>query len=313
MKNNKLDSKKNYYCSNCGKYGHILKKCTESVTSLGVICAKFVNLPIKEDSFNQFISNRYIDIDNYNFSHIDNINKLDYFKKNIKFLMIQRKHSLSYIEFIRGKYDLKDNDKLNRLFKNMCPEEIAKISYLNFDDLWNNLWQQTSKTKTFQKEFKASKLLFEKLISTKQIYNLINIIPDYDTPEWGFPKGRRNIFEKNLDCALRELEEETSLTNNKFNILHNINCVNEEYVGTNNVQYKHLYYLGYMDNDSIPDDYFEDINNYEVAKVKWCSWDEATSIIREYYHEKIKVINMVYFLFLNLYIEYINKDGLYAI
>ena len=48
MKNNKLDSKKNYYCSNCGKYGHILKKCTESVTSLGVICAKFVNLPIKE-------------------------------------------------------------------------------------------------------------------------------------------------------------------------------------------------------------------------------------------------------------------------
>jgi 8-oxo-dGTP pyrophosphatase MutT (NUDIX family) len=313
MKNNKLDTKKSYYCSNCGKYGHILKKCTESITSLGVICAKFDNLPIKEESFNRFLSSRYIDIENYNFSHIDNISKLDYFKKNIKFLMIQRKHSLSYIEFIRGKYDIKNIDKLSMLFKNMCPEEITKISCLNFDDLWNNLWQQTSKTKTFQKEFKASKVLFEKLISTNEIYNLIKVIPDYDTPEWGFPKGRRNIFEKNLDCALRELEEETSLKNNKFNILHNINCVNEEYIASNNVQYKHLYYLGYMSADTIPDDYFEDINNYEVAKVKWCSWDEANSIIRDYYHEKIKVINMVYFLFLNLYIEYIGKDDTIAI
>jgi ADP-ribose pyrophosphatase YjhB (NUDIX family) len=199
------------------------------------------------------------------------------------------------------------------LFKNMCPEEITKISCLNFDDLWNNLWQQTSKTKSFQKEFKASKVLFEILISTNEIYNLIKVIPDYETPEWGFPKGRRNIFEKNLDCALRELEEETSLKNNKFNILHNINCVNEEYIATNNVQYKHLYYLGYMSADTIPNDYFDNINNYEVAKVKWCSWDEANSIIRDYYHEKIKVINMVYFLFLNLYIEYIGKDDIIAI
>lgn len=313
MKSNKPDTKKSYYCSNCGKYGHISKKCTESITSLGVICAKFDNLPIKEESFNRFLSSRYIDIENYNFSHIDNISKLDYFKKNIKFLMIQRKHSLSYIEFIRGKYDIKNIDKLSMLFKNMCPEEITKISCLNFDDLWNNLWQQTSKNKSFQKEFKASKVLFEKLISTNEIYNLIKVIPDYETPEWGFPKGRRNIFEKNLDCALRELEEETSLKNNKFNILHNINCVNEEYIATNNVQYKHLYYLGYMSADTIPNDYFDNINNYEVAKVKWCSWDEANSIIRDYYHEKIKVINMVYFLFLNLYIEYIGKDDIIAI
>jgi|UniRef100_A0A6C0ISU5 8-oxo-dGTP pyrophosphatase MutT (NUDIX family) len=313
MKSNKPDTKKSYYCSNCGKYGHISKKCTESITSLGVICAKFDNLPIKEESFNRFLSSRYIDIENYNFSHIDNISKLDYFKKNIKFLMIQRKHSLSYIEFIRGKYDIKNIDKLSMLFKNMCPEEITKISCLNFDDLWNNLWQQTSKTKSFQKEFKASKVLFEILISTNEIYNLIKVIPDYETPEWGFPKGRRNIFEKNLDCALRELEEETSLKNNKFNILHNINCVNEEYIATNNVQYKHLYYLGYMSADTIPNDYFDNINNYEVAKVKWCSWDEANSIIRDYYHEKIKVINMVYFLFLNLYIEYIGKDDIIAI
>jgi predicted NUDIX family NTP pyrophosphohydrolase len=31
---------------------------------------------------------------------------------------------------------------------------------------------------------------------------------DYEEPEWGFPKGRRNPNEKNLKCALREFYEE---------------------------------------------------------------------------------------------------------
>ena len=31
----------------------------------------------------------------------------------------------------------------------------------------------------------------------------------WDTPEWGFPKGRRNYQENDLTCGLREFEEET--------------------------------------------------------------------------------------------------------
>lgn len=310
MKSSKSTTKKSYYCSNCGKYGHVSKKCDEPVTSLGVICVKFVDLPIKEESFKKFIVNKYIEIDNFNFSHIDNISKLDYFKKNIKFLMIQRKHSLSYIEFIRGKYNINDVDHVSGLFKNMSPDEIKNISNKDFDFLWNNLWKKTSKSKAFQKEYRVSKDLFQKLIDSNIIDKLILIKPDYQTPEWGFPKGRRNIFEKNLDCALRELEEETTIKNEQIDILHNINCVNEEYIGTNNLTYRHLYYLGYIGSDSLGEDYFDDISNYEVGKIKWVSWDEASEIIRSYYQEKVKVVNMVYFLFLNLYIEYITKEGL---
>ena len=310
MKSSKSVSRKSYYCSNCGKYGHNIKKCDEPITSLGVICIKFVDLPIKEESFKKFLSNRYIDIDNYNFSHLDNINKLDFFKKNIKFLMIQRKHSLSYIEFIRGKYNLDNKKQIFQLFKNMSPNEIKKIGSLDFDNLWNTLWKKTSKNKVFQKEYKSSKELFEKLISLNIMKELIEIKPEFNSPEWGFPKGRRNIFEKNLDCALRELEEETTVKSEQINILNNINCVNEEYTGTNNLIYKHLYYLGYVTSNNISDSYLEDISNYEVGKIAWLSWDEATEIIRNYYQEKIKVVNMVYFLFLNLYIEYLTKEGI---
>ncbi len=308
MKSNKSVSRKNYYCSNCGKYGHNLKKCDEPTTSLGVICVKFDNLPIKEESIKKFLSSRYLDIENYNFSHIDNINKLDLFKKNIKFLMIQRKHSLSYIEFIRGKYSLDNQLHIYKLFKNMSPDEIKEISNLNFENLWNSLWKKTSKNKIFQKEFKNSKDLFEKLILCGEMEKLLKIKPDYTTPEWGFPKGRRNLFEKNLDCALRELEEETSIKSEDVDILNKISCVNEQYTGTNNLEYRHIYYLGYINQDQHYD--FSDFSNYEVGKIGWFSWEEATDLIRNYYQEKIKVVNQIYFLFMNLYLEYISKESL---
>ena len=32
--------KKKSYCSNCGKYGHINKYCSEPVISVGIICVK---------------------------------------------------------------------------------------------------------------------------------------------------------------------------------------------------------------------------------------------------------------------------------
>ena len=309
MKSSKSVSRKTYYCSNCGKYGHNLKKCDEPITSLGVICVKFNNVPINENTFKKFLSSRYLEIDNYNFSHIDNINKLDYFKKNIKFLMIQRKHSLSYIEFIRGKYCLENKNNITKLFKNMAPEEIDNISKSTFDDLWNSLWKKTSKNKIFQKEYKNSKELFEKLKDSGELKTLTEVKPLYQTPEWGFPKGRRNLFEKNLDCALRELEEETTINSEQIEILNKINCVNEEYTGTNNQDYRHIYYLGYAEGHEITDEYLNNISNYEVGKIGWFTWDEATELIRDYYHEKIKVINMIFFLFINLYLEYLSNGS----
>ena len=307
MISNKLISKKNNYCINCGKYRHNVKKCSESITSMGIICTKFIDLPIDNISFLKFLFNKYIEIDNYNFSHVDNIDKLEILKKNIKFLMIQRKHSLSYIEFIRGKYNLNNFDKIKKMFENMSQEEIYKIEELNFDNLWENLWKKTSKIKLFQKEFENSKKKFKKLILDNKIEKLIKIKPLYDGPEWGFPKGRRNLFEKNLDCAIREFTEETKIDINNIFLLNNFDCIIEEYSGTNNINYKHIYYLSFTDN--LIQDYYSDCeDNYEVRKIGWYSWDEAINMIRPYYEEKLKIVNQVYFLFLNLYLEYINNS-----
>ena len=35
-----MNTSKEYYCNNCGKYGHLFKKCRDAITSLGVIAVK---------------------------------------------------------------------------------------------------------------------------------------------------------------------------------------------------------------------------------------------------------------------------------
>jgi 8-oxo-dGTP pyrophosphatase MutT (NUDIX family) len=63
----------------------------------------------------------------------------------------------------------------------------------------------------------------------------------YDTPEWGFPKGRRNYRENNITCAKRELYEETNFREDEYNILNGIYPLVEVMTGTNDKKYKHIY------------------------------------------------------------------------
>ena len=47
----------------------------------------------------------------------------------------------------------------------------------------------------------------------KDFYNIESLInnskTNWITPEWGFPKGRRNYMETDNSCAIREFNEET--------------------------------------------------------------------------------------------------------
>ena len=223
--------------------------------------------------------------------------------------MIQRKHSLNYVEFIRGKYNINNLKKLVNCFELMSKDEIQKIKNNEFDYLWNDLWKETSNHKLYQKEYKKSKKLFNNLKNSDLLDKLLEITPIYDTPEWGIPKGRRNFFEKNIDCAIREFSEETSMKENNHIILKNLYSVQENYIGTNGLNYKHIYYLSITSSDNTIDyenTCFENINN-EIGNIGWFSWDEAVKKIRPYYKSKIELLNKIFLFILNVYLEII-KD-----
>ena len=63
------------------------------------------------------------------------------------------------------------------------------------------------------------------------------------------PKGRRNYKEKDLECALREFEEETGISSLRLNVVENVLPFEETFIGTNHKSYKHKYFLAYLNDN----------------------------------------------------------------
>jgi 8-oxo-dGTP pyrophosphatase MutT (NUDIX family) len=256
--------KRDNYCGNCGDEGHTYRRCLAPIMSLGVILYKVVD------------------------------NRLMY-------LMVQRRDTLGYVEFMRGKYNLENSKYIFELFKIMTENERLKILNNDFDFLWRNLWMNKN-LKKFQNEYNNSKKKFNLLkkgvnidgheLSLLNTHNNVPIV--WKTPEWGFPKGRRNAKEGDLDCAKREFEEESGYTEDSYQIDDSIAPIVELFSGSNNIRYKHIYYIGKSMNDvslAINKDNFNQAS--EISQIKWSSFTDSSESIRVYNIEKKDVLKKV--------------------
>lgn len=288
------------YCTNCGKFGHMLRECNLPITSLGIISVK-LDLPIDNNFINLLNQKKYIDIDEYNYENIQNLKYLDFFKNKIKFMVIQKKHSNNYIEFIRGKYSIDDENKIIKMLSLMSKHELNLIKSLDFKTLWNNLWLKTSKNKIYEKEFIQSQKLFYSIRKNNIFKKIMSLQSIYNTPEWEFPKGRRNNFEKNIDCAIREFYEETGISKENIILINYSQCLIKEFIGTNNKNYKHIYYLSLCNNNNNIEQNI--ISKNEIGNIKWCNFDEALSLFRNYEQQKIDLITKAFLFYVNIYIN----------
>lgn len=259
-------------CANCGGFGHVYKTCNHPIISYGIICYK-----LEYDSHSNSLCPKY--------------------------LMVQRKDSLAYVEFIRGKYDLSNKEYITKMLQNMTPEERTKIHTQTFDQLWNSMWCRAThspeeNTKNFNKEFKEAKEKFDMLKrgylitltgGDKLYFNLDYIMqntqPLFQDTEWGFPKGRRNINENDISCALREFKEETGIHPRNIRVNRNTKPLEEIFTGSNKVRYKHIYYIAkYVPEKDDDSAYLYDPDNKtqtkEVKDVQWYSYQDAQDRIR---------------------------------
>ena len=125
------------------------------VCSYGILCfninMNITNIMIDNYFNNNYFNNKFINLNDFNSNNLNNVELISNYYDKIKILMIRRRYSLNYIEFIRGKYDCLDKTQLKKIFELMTQEENSNIENGNFDDLWNTLWKETSKNKKYQK------------------------------------------------------------------------------------------------------------------------------------------------------------------
>jgi 8-oxo-dGTP pyrophosphatase MutT (NUDIX family) len=276
------------FCNNCGKHGHIFHQCKNPITSLGIIVfnnnTKINTIKYNEESF----ENQSKEIES------KEIESKEIESKEIEYLMIRRRDSLGYVDFIRGKYPLFNKRYLLNIINEMTNNEKEKLLTKDFDTLWEELWgdyigiQYRSEEKTSKEKFTTLNLGITLLYDT---YNLESIIKLSNTswtePEWGFAKGRRNYNEKDLSCALREFEEETGYDKTSLNLIQNILPLEEIFTGSNYKSYKHKYYLAKLDKQIQPVANFQ---KSEVSKVQWLTFNECLKKIRPYNLERIDIL-----------------------
>jgi len=254
-------------CNNCGKQGHSFHQCKLPITSYGIILCRPSN-------------------------------------KGVQFLMIRRKDSFGYIDFIRGKYSPYNIEQLQHTINEMSVNEKKQIITEPFNKLWTMMWGTTSENQ-FRSEESISVKKFELITNGVYInnvkYTLRDLVNKSDTAwtetEWEFPKGRRNPQERDLDCGLREFQEETGYSQDSIAIVENILPFEEIFIGSNHKSYKHKYFLAYMSEYKNQEkDDVVNLQNYqksEVSKLEWKTFDECLKSIRPYNLEKKKIITNI--------------------
>jgi 8-oxo-dGTP pyrophosphatase MutT (NUDIX family) len=304
-------NKPNMYCINCNEYTHKPKNCPHPITSTGIILTNVnFNLDHGAEHKSQHIYSSGDDTIYESKTVIKNdpnvLRMVSDVLNGIKFLMVSRKHSLGYVEFIRGRYEVSNIEYVISLFKQMTHEEIGKISdsmSMNDKDgfmyLWNDLWKTSSKS--FDNQAKNKYLTLKHIGVDGPEIGLVFIVnkvePEYNGKEWGFPKGRRQQYESDLDCAIREFEEETGYDKEDIKIV-NIDPIVEILTGTNGKKYRHIYYVAELITDKAPENNITLSQINEIGDICFMNQTEATASLRPYHVEKqliVKSLQLYYF------------------
>jgi 8-oxo-dGTP pyrophosphatase MutT (NUDIX family) len=207
--------------------------------------------------------------------------------------MIQRRNSLSFVELIRGKYDVDDSAYIKHLMSLMTVYERKILHTKAFDTLWNEVWFQAFAHKQLLGDYSIAKSKFERLRTSGAIHRLLaESSTKYYEPEWGFPKGRRRLKERDIDCAIREFCEETGLSRYEIYVDEHTDKFEEIFYGTNDVLYCHLYYIAKMIRNVYKPMHINYCNIHqarEVQNIKWFTASEVLRKVRDYNPERKRV------------------------
>jgi 8-oxo-dGTP pyrophosphatase MutT (NUDIX family) len=243
------------FCNNCGGKGHLFRTCKDPVLSCGLLLIDRPSLPVDPTA--------------------------------IRVLMIRRKDSMSFAEFMRGKYDPTDIDYLSTLVKNMTLKEQAALASDSFESLWRQLWGDDRTSA----DFIPSR---DRFYQVDRLGLMRNNLSEYIEPEWGFPKGRRMRGETDLACAVREFGEETNVPRDAYVVLKNI-ILEETFTGLNTVQYKHIYFVALLKQPDMVNlsQRFTPMQRREISGLAWKTLDEAAALIRPHHVERMGMLNQL--------------------
>jgi ADP-ribose pyrophosphatase YjhB (NUDIX family) len=239
-------------CKNCFKYGHTFYNCKKPIRSYGVILYRVT-------------------------------------EEKKKYLMICRKHTFGFTSIIRGKYSTLSHEEERRQLQIhvdcMTNYEKQIIREKPFIELWEYLMGHISNRR---KNYDLSQAESKFYSIRDSLLAAIEASPTcWEEAEWEFPKGRMQQGEKDIECALREFEEETHISKHNIRIVYNLCPFEEIYKGSNDKMYQITYFLAQLKHEE-PD--LLSFQEEEVSRMEWKDLGECLASIRPNNQDKRELL-----------------------
>lgn len=196
-------------------------------------------------------------------------------------LLLQRKHTNAFVDLVKGNYT--SLMLLPSLISELTCEEKKKIKFCAFEDLWRCMWIYICRKNAHHSpEYKRAYQIYRR--NAQSILQHIDQSSHHNVfTEFGFPKGRRNRNESGLQCAIREFVEESGYSSRDLEIIDANFNIKEEFVGSDNKYYRHVYYLARVSSQRDPHfDPYDISQGGEIRNLGWFSYEQASIMFRNY-------------------------------
>lgn len=219
-------------------------------------------------------------------------------KKEKKLLLVRRRFSYGFTDFLCGKYD---DSNIQELINEMTIDE--KLMILNND--YTNICKVTEGFVgernsgiyyTFSRNhFDKTKGIFDRTRERengKYLKRLINNSKNSDLP-WSIPKGRMNPGEKPLNTAMREFYEETGFSEKHYTIDLDYKRFRTQSIH-NDIKYVSEFYIAFLKNEYITyNKFYLDSKIKEISFVKFMKKTELSVEDNDYYKKIKEIYNYV--------------------
>lgn len=191
-------------------------------------------------------------------------------------LMIKKRTSYAFVEFIRGQYDPSKDVDLQYMFSKMTITEKSLIQTQNFNLIWSFAYNEPTNSNQ-RMAFNRSQRKFNQLINKPNLLNTLITNTTNATLHWEIPKGRLNKEESPIDAAIREFQEETGVTREEYRLIpheHTVDQINSiEYTFSDwGTKYKYIFYIAIIASKIEPKyDFLNKNMVHELSELKFMS------------------------------------------
>lgn len=191
-------------------------------------------------------------------------------------LLVCKRYTYAYSDFVHGKYVTGNNKDLMKLFNMMTITEKHIILSLNFSHMWYYIWLNA---KTQSMHYLTAKQKFESVFGGKDGLTKLQSLISKSTHTrliWEIPKGHKlNKSETNINCAIREFQEETGINKTKYKIIPS--AIQQYSYINDGTLYNNIYYIAYSKHNIEPKiDFTLTKQVEEISDIRWMNIDDIS-------------------------------------